>query len=63
MAPAWSPNGAHVAFLTDRAESGRLEIWVMEFDGSNQRPLFPAGSLDGLDMSYDGLEAPNLSWQ
>lgn len=63
MAPAWSPNGAHVAFLTDRTESGRLEIWVMEFDGSNQRPLFPAGSLDGLDVSYDSLEAPNLSWQ
>jgi Tol biopolymer transport system component len=63
LAPAWSPDGTHIAFLTDRTASGQLEIWIMDMDGTNQRPLFPAWLLNGLDLSYNGLEASSLAWQ
>ena len=36
--PAWSPDGKQIAFVTDRR--GKWEIWVMNADGSSQRPLF-----------------------
>ncbi|MCI0643380.1 MAG: SH3 domain-containing protein [Chloroflexi bacterium] len=60
-APAWSPDGSHLAFLTDR--TGRWEIWVMNADGSNQGALFPAGTLDGLTLQYDGMDERALSWR
>ncbi len=36
-APAWFPNGARIAFQSNH--SGRMEIWVMKDDGSEQRQL------------------------
>ncbi|MCS7261757.1 MAG: hypothetical protein NZ765_13450, partial [Anaerolineae bacterium] len=39
VSPAWSPDGSQIAFLTDR--TGRWEVWVMNWDGSNPHPLFP----------------------
>jgi TolB protein len=36
-APAWFPNGERIAFQSTR--SGRMEIWVMKDDGSEQRQL------------------------
>lgn len=45
VSPAWSPSGQHVALLTD--QTGRWEMWVMDADGSNQRPMFDT-ELDGL---------------
>ena len=38
--PAWSPDGRHLAFTTNRR--GHLEIWVMASDGRDQRPLITA---------------------
>ncbi len=35
--PAWFPNGARIAFQTNR--SGRMEIWIMKDDGSELRQL------------------------
>jgi TolB protein len=32
--PAWSPDGARIAFESNR--EGKMEIWVMNTDGSNQ---------------------------
>jgi TolB protein len=35
--PRWFPDGKRIAFQSDR--TGRMEVWVMNSDGSGQRPL------------------------
>ncbi len=60
-APTWSPDGRQIAFVTDR--TGQWEIWLMNADGSNQRPMFPAGTLDGITLQYDGVDERMLSWR
>jgi hypothetical protein len=60
-APAWSPDGLQIAFATDR--TGRWEIWIMNADGSNQRPMFPNGALDGLALNYAGVDERMISWR
>jgi len=37
VAPAWSPDGRYIAFLTDRA--GKWQVYVMRADGTGQRRL------------------------
>jgi len=59
-APAWSPDGSQIVFLTDR--SGQWEIWVMDADGGNQQPLVLAETLDGVTLQYEGMEERMLSW-
>ena len=42
VAPAWSPDGQWIVFLSNRNEensAGEWRLWVMGQDGSNQRPL------------------------
>lgn len=42
VAPAWSPNGQFIVFLSNRMENneaGPWRLWVMNGDGSNQWPL------------------------
>ncbi len=60
-APVWSPDGSQLAFVTDR--TGKWEIWIMNADGSNQRPMFPNGALDGLTLNYFGVDERMLSWR
>jgi TolB protein len=60
-APAWSPDGSQIVFLTDR--SGQWEIWVMDADGGNQQSLVTADMLDGITLQYDGMEERMLSWE
>jgi TolB protein len=60
-APAWSPDGNRIAFVTDR--NGRYELWVMNADGSNQRPLLPAEVASQLTIRYEGNDERMISWR
>jgi len=49
VSPAWSPDGQAIVFLSNRTDThnaGPWRLWVMNADGSNQRPL-------PLDMTID----------
>ena len=49
--PSWSPDGRHLVF--QRQENGRIEIWSMLADGTEQQQL-----------THDGWNAmPNWSWK
>jgi Tol biopolymer transport system component len=49
--PAWSPDGARIAFLSKRDSD--LDLYMMNSDGSNQHLLFDSGSHDA-DVDWAG---------
>jgi len=51
----WSPDGQHIAFLTNR--TGSWEIWVMNADGSDPRRLFALQGDPGLKWTEE-----RISW-
>ena len=59
VAPSVSPDGKSVAFLTDR--TGKWELWVMNADGSNQRPL-ASDALAGVNFRYDFNSDRTVDW-
>lgn len=60
VAAAWSPDGRHIAFLSNRAAdngAGEWGIWVMEADGGNARRL-PIE----LPFEYHFVEEQMVDW-
>ena len=60
VAPAWSPDGDQIAYLSNRGEdnsAGDWAIWIMDADGGNQQPLPIA-----LDFEYAFGGEQMLSW-
>ncbi len=72
VSPAWSPDGARIAFTSSRALSGidaallTRNVWVMNSDGSGAQPLTkltvaassaPAWSPDGTKIAYISARA------
>ena len=54
VSPSWSPNGAQIAFVSNRA--GGPQIYIMNADGSGQRRLTMAGAYNSTpDFGPDGL--------
>lgn len=51
--PAWSPDGSQIAFVSDRAINGSdasistTNLWVVNSDGTNARPLAPLPGMNG----------------
>jgi TolB protein len=60
VAPTWSPDGQLIAFLTDR--NGSWELWVMNSDGSDQRPMFSAEVMSQLNIQYNFVDEHVVSW-
>ena len=61
VAPAWSPDGNYISFLTDR--TGRWEIWLMGGDGSDPHPMFSEEVNDQLPIGYDYNDERVFSWR
>jgi hypothetical protein len=43
--PSWSPDGSQIVYWSNRS-AGRKQLWIMNADGSNQRPLLISSSND-----------------
>lgn len=54
--PSWSPDGRFLVFVSTR--NGKSQLFVMNNDGSNQRPLFPA---EFEDQFKGDFHTPNWS--
>ena len=52
--PAWSPDGRHIAYLSKREKD--LDIYLVDFDGTNERRLYDSGSNDAdIDWAGNGI--------
>ena len=67
--PAWSPNGEHIAFVSERDHKGLYDIYLMDPNGENIRRAFndldyrtaPDWSPDGTRIAYHTY-SPEPDW-
>ncbi len=61
--PRWSPDGKTIAFNRQPSKPGAAEdIWMMEADGGNPRPLLDGVGLSGLfAWTFDGRQIVSVS--
>jgi len=59
VAPALSPDGRQLLFLTNRR--GPWEVWIMDTQGRNARPFAPA-ALAGIPFQYDFADERVVFW-
>ncbi len=63
VAPAPSPDGRSILFLTNREGDGsQWKLWIMNSDGSNQRPFAPK-ALANIHFKFDFGRERVLSWR
>lgn len=51
--PTWSPDGSQIAFDADSDGDGWQDLWVMDYDGTNQQKIYDP---------YDSTDAWARSW-
>ncbi|MEA3336226.1 MAG: SH3 domain-containing protein [Chloroflexota bacterium] len=61
VAPAVSPDGQHILFLTNRRGVDQWELWIMNADGSNPRPLAPEALAD-VEFTYEFARERMIDW-
>jgi Tol biopolymer transport system component len=60
--PEWSPDGTRIAYITDARGGPGGDLWVMDADGRNQRPLTTGPpDLLGAAWSPAGTEIATLN--
>jgi hypothetical protein len=63
VAPAPSPDGRSILFLTNREGDGsQWKLWIMNSDGSNQRPFAPK-ALANIHFKFDFGRERVLNWR
>ena len=56
--PSWFPDGKRIAFQSDR--TGRMEVWVMNADGSDQRQVTSVQQTEGRSNALAQSQARSL---